>query len=229
MNQMYVVLLVAAIALIMTHVVPSIPSVRSRIVAAIGEGAFSGIYSLVAVACIAAMVWAFNRVPQDFLWVPGPGLRHLPVLLMPLALLLMVTGLLTPNPASFGREEQLQEKIPATGIVRVTRHPFLWGVILWSIAHVLANGDVGAVLFFGGFLGLSVAGMAGLDKKRAVKHGESWQRFIDITSSVPFLAIVGGRNKLIFSEIGWMKLVITVVLYFALLFSHRWLFGVSPL
>ena len=229
MNHMYFILLIAAIALVVTHVVPSLPRIRSRIVATVGEGAFSGIYSLVAIACIATMVWAFNRVPQDFLWEPGPGLRHLPALLMPLSLLLAVTGLLTPNPASFGREGQLQEQIPARGIVRVTRHPFLWGVILWSIAHILANGDVGALIFFGGFFGLSVAGMIGLDRKRAVKYGEAWQRFVDVTSSVPFFAIIRGRNKLIISEIGWLKLVATIVVYVTLLFGHRLLFGVSPL
>jgi len=229
MNQMYIILLIAAVALVVTHVVPSMPRVRSRIVATVGEGVFSGIYSLIAIACIATMVWAFNRVPQDFIWVPGPGVRHLPALLMPLALLLVVTGVLTPNPATFGKEGQLQAQIPARGIVRVTRHPFLWGVILWSITHVLANGDIGAVMFFGGFLGLSVAGMIGLDKKRAEKHGEAWQRFVDVTSSVPFVAIIRGRNMLIVSEIGWLALVITIVVYAALLFGHRWLFGVAPL
>ena len=229
MNQMYIILLISAVALVMTHVLPSMPRIRSRIVATVGEAVFSGIYSLVAIACIAIMVWAFNRVPQDFIWVPGPGVRHLPALLMPLALLLVVTGLLTPNPATYGKERQLQAQIPAIGIVRVTRHPFLWGVILWSIAHILANGDVGALIFFGGFFGLSVAGMIGLDRKRAVKYGEAWQRFVDVTSSVPFFAIIRGRNKLIISEIGWLKLVATIVVYVTLLFGHRLLFGVSPL
>ena len=227
MNSMYVILLLSSIALVVTHVVPSLPTVRSRIVNKIGESAFSGVYSLIAVACIVVMVWAFNRVPQDFLWVPGPGLRHIPALLMPLALLLVVSGMLTPNPATFGQEGQLQAPTPASGIVRVTRHPFLWGTILWSVAHVLANGDIGSLMFFGGFFGLSVAGMIGLDKKRAAKYGDQWRKFADTTSSVPFAAIIGGRNTLILREIGWIKLIITAVVYFALLFGHHWLFGVS--
>jgi protein-S-isoprenylcysteine O-methyltransferase Ste14 len=37
------------------------------------------------------------------------------------------------------------------GIVRVTRHPFLIGVGLWAVVHLVANGDVASFIFFGAF------------------------------------------------------------------------------
>ena len=228
MNQMYVILFVASVALVLTHVIPSLPSIRARIVGLIGEGAFSGVYSVVAICCIAAMVWAFNRVPQDYLWVPGAGLRHIPSVVMPVAFFLVIPGLLTKNPTILGMEGQLQQQAAATGIVRVTRHPFLWGVLLWSVAHMLANGDVGSLLFFGGFLGLSAFGMIGIDKKRAVRYGDDWKHFVAVTSSVPFLAIATGRNKLRLGEIGWLKLSLALIAYLAVFMGHRWLFGATP-
>jgi uncharacterized membrane protein len=228
MNSIYLILLVASIALVGTHVVPSIPSVRARIVSAIGEKAFSGVYSLLAIACIGTMVWAFNRVPQNFLWVPSAGLRHIPSVLMPIAFFLAVGGLLTRNPTTFGMEGQLQAQTPATGIVRVTRHPFLWGVVIWSVAHILANGDLGSLIFFGGFFFLATVGMVGIDRKRAARYGDEWQQFVSVTSSVPFVAILSRRNTLRLGEIGWKILLIAVVSYLGVFAGHRWLFGVVP-
>jgi uncharacterized membrane protein len=228
MNTAYVVLLLAAVALVLTHVVPSSPAMRARMVNIMGENAFKALYSLVAIACIGVMVWAFNRVPQDLLWYPGAGLRHIPLVVMPVALFLAVAGALTRNPTSFGMEDRLQAETPARGIVRITRHPFLWATILWAISHIVANGDLGSLLFFGGFLGLAIAGMIGLDRKRAARFGDQWQRFTAVTSSLPFLAVLTGRNRLIVSEIGWMQPVIALALYAALLTGHRWLFGVTP-
>jgi uncharacterized membrane protein len=38
-----------------------------------------------------------------------------------------------------------------TNLKRVMRHPFLWGVALWAIAHLLTNGDMASLLLFGAF------------------------------------------------------------------------------
>ncbi len=35
-----------------------------------------------------------------------------------------------------------------TNIKRFTRHPMLWGVTIWSFAHLLANGDQAAIILF---------------------------------------------------------------------------------
>ena len=47
---------------------------------------------------------------------------------------LVAIGLTTPSPTATGGESLLRSADPAKGILRVTRHPFLWGVALWSLS-----------------------------------------------------------------------------------------------
>lgn len=47
-----------------------------------------------------------------------------------------------------------------TRITRVIRHPQLTGVILWAVAHLLANGDVASLVLFGGLALWAVLEMA---------------------------------------------------------------------
>jgi uncharacterized membrane protein len=58
--------------------------------------------------------------------------------------------------------------------------------------------------------------------------GEQWTPFAESTSSLPFLAIAQGRNRLSLAEIGWWRVAMALVLYAAFLGAHAWLFGVSP-
>lgn len=228
MNSMLFLLFLASVAMVATHVVPALPSNRQRLVGKLGEKGYQGLYSLVAVVTTVGMVYAFNRSPLEFVWEPGAFVSRLPMVLMPLAFILLVTGVLTRNPTAIGQEGKLTSDTSARGIVRITRHPFLWAIILWSISHIAANGDVASIFFFGGFLGLAVFGSIGIDKKRAARHGEQWIRFVDVTSNIPFVAILSGRNRMVWSEIGWTKPAIGIAAYVGVVITHRWLFGVTP-
>jgi len=117
----------------------------------------------------------------------------------------------------------------ARGIVTITRHPFLWGVALWAVAHLAANGDAASAMLFGGMLILSLGGMAAIDHKRALRLGDAWQAFSGRTSLVPFAAAAAGRVKVDWKGIGWWRLGLGVVVYLILLLSHRWLFGVPAI
>jgi uncharacterized membrane protein len=114
-------------------------------------------------------------------------------------------------------------------VLRITRHPFLWGVALWGLCHVLVNPDPAALLFFGAFLLLALLGPHSIDAKRGRKHGESWSRFAAATSNVPFAAIAAGRNHLALRELGLWRIGLGLVLYLAFLMLHPMLFGASAL
>jgi len=232
MNSMLLLLLLASVALVVTHVIPALPSTRRRLVAVIGEAGYQGVYSLVALLTIVAMVYAFNRSPLEIFWEPSAFVKRIAAVFMLLAFIFLVTGLMTRNPTIFGQESTLDDDIPARGIVRITRYPFLWATILWSTSHIAANGDMASIIFFGGFFGgffgLAVLGSMGIDKKRAAKYGDQWRRFADTTSNIPFAAILSGRNKLILSEIGWVKPAISIAFYSGTIMAHLWLFGVTP-
>jgi uncharacterized membrane protein len=217
-------LVVATLAFVATHFVSSTP-LRSAIAGAIGERSWLGLYSLVAFATLGWMAWAYGQAPLQPVW---PGLRLLPVAVMPVALVLLVGGLLTRNPTAVMQERAMRSSEPARGMIRVTRHPLMWSFMLWAAAHILARGDVASLVFFGGFLVVAALGTVLIDTRKARTLGEDWQRFAAVTSNVPFGAIATGRNRFVAGEIGWRVVVVAGIAYAALLAVHGALFGARP-
>jgi uncharacterized membrane protein len=217
-------LLLATAAFLATHFVSSTP-LRPAIAGAIGEIAWLGLYSLVAFATLGWMIWAYQRTPAEPVW---PGLPVLPALVMPFSFLLLACGLLSRNPTLVGAGRLLKQPEPARGILRVTRHPVMWGFILWSLAHILARGELKTTVFFGGFLVLAALGALLIDRRKEKALGEDWRRFAQATSYFPFLAILQGRNRLDLKEIGWRNPLIGLALYAGFFWFHPMLFGVRP-
>jgi uncharacterized membrane protein len=212
----------ACAAFLATHFVTSTP-LRGVLVRAVGEKAYTGLYTLLSFAMIGWMVWAYNRAPLEPLWV---GLRWLPAVLMPFSFVLLACGVLARNPTIVGADKLLKSPEPARGMIRVTRHPVMWSFILWALAHVLARGELGATVFFGTFLLLAALGAILMDQRKARTLGEDWQRFAAVTSYYPFLAIVQGRNTFQASEIGWRNPAIGLALYVLFFWFHPLLFGI---
>ncbi|BCX17027.1 MAG: denitrification regulatory protein [Geminicoccaceae bacterium] len=220
-------LLVAALFFLGTHLGLASTQLRAQLVASLGEGPYRLLYSVIAVVAIAWLVHAWRAAPVQVLWTPGPGLRHLPLLVMPFACLLLVCALSQRNPTALGQAPDPDAAEPARGIVRVTRHPMMWGVALWAIVHVLANGDLASLLFFGTFAVLALAGTVAIDVRRTAARPPGWGVFLQRTSNLPFLAILERRNRLVASEIGLPRLVAALALYVALVWLHPYLFGVA--
>jgi uncharacterized membrane protein len=148
-------------------------------------------------------------------------------LLMIPAVFLAVIGYITPNPTSFAQEGRLAE--PAQGIVRVTRHPFLMGVALWALVHLVGNGDIASFLFFATWLVITAAGAISIDaKRRRLQGAAAWDPFAAQTSIVPFVAIVAGRNRFRPGEIGLWRWVVAAVAYIVIFAAHARVIGVSP-
>jgi uncharacterized membrane protein len=211
------------------HFLLSWPPVRSRLVNAMGERPFLGAYALVSILFLAWAIMAFRGAPLVGLWELGMAGRSIATVLMPFALLLAVIGLTTPNPTAVGGERLDDAARARRGIVTITRHPFLWGTTLWSVAHLAANGDAASAMLFGGMLILSVGGMAAIDHKRALRLGDAWKAFAAHTSLVPFAAAAAGRVKVDWKGIGVWRVVLGIASYAVLLFSHAWLFGVPAI
>jgi uncharacterized membrane protein len=150
-------------------------------------------------------------------------------ILMLAAFLFAVLGVTTANPTAVGGERLLEKDAPAVGVLRVTRHPFLWGLALWALTHLLANGDVASLILFGSLLVLVLGGMGSIDAKRRKTYGEHWEHFAAATSVIPFMAIQQGRNRREWKEFKWWQLAAALVAYAALMHFHKTLFGVSPL
>lgn len=216
-------------AFVITHIGLSSTPLREIIARKIGENGFIIIYSALALITLIGMIIAYSQAPHHiFLWLPGPGVRHLPLIVMPFVFIFLVAGVTAKNPTSLKMERSIEDENVVQGIVRITRHPVQWAIIAWALVHILANGDLASLIFFGGFLILSVSGTFLIDKKLGKSLGNKWQEFAQKTSNVPFAAILFGRNHLALAEIGWLKVIIGLVLYGVLLHAHVYLFGVRP-
>jgi uncharacterized membrane protein len=149
------------------------------------------------------------------------------IMLMLPAFLLAVTGLTTSNPTIVGEEGRVAR--PPEGIVRVTRHPFLIGVGLWAVVHLIANGDLASFIFFGSLAVTALAGTVSIDAKRRRALGPAWLSFAAQTSIVPFAAIAAGRTRFKPNEIAAWQWVAAIITYSLFLGGHSYIFGVSPL
>jgi len=216
-------LTLATAAFIGTHFVSS-TALRMSLVEAIGERAYLGAYSAVSFITIGWMSWAYGEAPVIPVF-QVPGLRLWPLVVMPFALILIASGLMTRNPSLVGQQHRLKDEEPARGIVRITRHPVMWGIALWAAVHLIARGDAASIIFFGGFLFVALAGTRLMDARKNDTLGEDWKRFAAVTSNVPFTAIVEGRNRFVFGEIGWKRLGAGLAVYAIALVLHPVLFG----
>jgi uncharacterized membrane protein len=217
-------LVLATLVFIGIHAVPATP-LRSAAVRSIGEGAYQGLFSLASLAALVWMAVEYKRAPFEGLW---PGLRLVPIAVLPVAFALLACGVLARNPTAAGQSRAMKSEDPARGIIRITRHPVMWAILLWSAAHLLAIGSLQAVIFFGGLLLLAAAGTTLQDARKAKLLGEDWKRFAALTSNLPFLAVAQGRNRIVWREIGWWRPAAGLAAFAALLWQHAWLFGVRP-
>lgn len=204
---------------------------RDWAVAVMGEQTYRAAFSIGSVIGIVAMAMTYSaamRAGPDQLFFPGPGITHLGIPVMLVVFLLGVTGLLTKNPTAAGFEDSVDAPDTVQGLLRITRHPFLWSVSIFSLFHLLANGDAASALFFGTLFVVAFAGTFSIDAKRARVMGARWSGFAAKTSNVPFAAILGGRQRLSLAEIGIVKPLVALGAFACVLFVHAWLFGVSP-
>ena len=215
-------------AFVGSHLALSSTGPRRAVAGLIGEWPFLGLYSAVSLALFMWVLDAYGAAPEVVLWRPPAALRTLSIIVMGLAAVLVVTGFTQANPTAVILDRLAGAEGPR-GITRITRHPAMWGVALWALVHVLATGNVASLILFGGLGGLALAGAAHIDSRRRLTGGEAWRRLEAETSNVPFLALVQGRTRLDWREIGWWRLALAAVVFVAMLFGHQWVIGVSPL
>jgi len=190
-------LLLGLLLFLGTHSVSILaPDWRRGWIARHGEKPWKGLYSLVSLVGFALLIVGYGWARQSpvVLYTPPTWTRHLALLLM-----LPVFPLL------------LAAYLPGR-IKNTLKHPMLVGVKVWAAAHLLANGDLGSIIFFGSFLVWAVLSRISVKRRDEVRpHGG------------PAQPPKGLRNDA-------LAIVIGTVVYIAFaVWLHPWLIGVPVL
>ncbi len=183
-------LCVGVLLWVIVHFIPSVaPGLRASLVKRVGENPYKGIFALTLVLSIAVMVIGWRSTMPEIIYVP-------PAWSIPATSMLMLITVLL-----FGAAHQ------PTRIKRIIRHPQLTGMVVWSLSHLLSNGDSRSVVLFGG-LGL----WALIEMPLISRREGAWARPYRPAFSVEIRGIL-----------------ISVVIFFVLFFLHPYFAGVSPI
>ncbi len=107
-----------------------LPGPRARM----GNGGRAAV-AVAVLLSVVLMVIGYRSADFVPLYTPLPGMGHANNTLMLVSIFLFGVG---------GTKGTLYPRM---------RHPMLWGVVIWAVAHLLVNGDLASVILFGG-LGL---------------------------------------------------------------------------
>lgn len=163
------------------------PDMRAGMDSKLGAGPARGIIAVLLILSVVLMVKGFRSEEFSAVYTPFPSIGHLNNLLMLGAIFLFGAG-------------------NSKGKARAwLRHPMLAGAIVWSVAHLLVNGDLGSIILFGSIGIWAIAQMALINRAEG-----PWQR--------PEPGPIAGDIKLV---------VITLVLFGIITAVHNWL-GYSP-
>ena len=139
------------------HLIPVTP-IKNSLLAKLGEKKYRGVFSLISLAGLMLIIFGYRDMDYLSLWNPPENSREIAFLAMPIILILIVAGNLKCN------------------INRFIKHPFLTGISLWGLTHLLANGDLSSSLIFSSFVIYSVCHILFSPRKPSVVKTFSLKR-----------------------------------------------------
>jgi uncharacterized membrane protein len=185
------ILILGLVIFVAAHVFVTRRAARAALIARIGFVPYRGLFSLVAIVALVLIVWGFGHyLHNEFrpVWTPPTWMRHVTVALVWPAIILMTAAYIRGD------------------IYRKLKHPFLAGVKLWAVAHLLSNGDLGGIILFGSILAWAVY------DRISLKHRTD--------AGAPVIPVGGRRNDVI-------AVVVGTLIYLALgFFFHPWFIGI---
>jgi len=146
------ILIVGLVVFLGIHTLTTLRTIREGFVDGMGEGPYKGVYSLISAVGLGLIVWGFAQYRNAgyiVVWDPPLGLRPVTLALNWFAFVALAAAY---SPLG---------KVKAT-----LRHPMLVGVKAWALAHLLANGDLGSIVLFGGLLAWAVYDRNSLKRRR---------------------------------------------------------------
>jgi uncharacterized membrane protein len=168
------------------HLIPTFVDLRQKLIGFKGEAFYKIGYSGTALVGLILIIIGKGRAAYVPVWDPPGWAYRITQLAMLIVLILL--------PAAF---------MP-TNLKRFMRHPFLTGLALWALSHLLVNGDLASIVLFGGFGAFALFDMWSSNRRGAEKNAKKFPVHRDI-----LLVTVG------------------VITYGVVLLLHPYIFGVS--
>jgi uncharacterized membrane protein len=145
-----------------THLLPTVPAIQHPLQRQIGYYPYKAAFGLISLAGLILIGFGKANAPLIPVWEPTAQTYNLaPGLMLPAFILLVAAY--TPS-----------------NIKRFVRHPMLWGVLLWALAHLAANGDLASMILFGAFAAYSIVDQISANQRGARKATELRSVFIDV-------------------------------------------------
>ncbi len=184
------ILVLGIVIFLGVHSFTTFRGLRASAIDRLGAGAYKGIYSIAALAGFLLIIWGFSLYRSGgfiTLWSPPTWARHLTLTLMWFAFVALACN--SPAPSK---------------IKGWLRHPMLAGVMIWALAHLLANGDLGGAILFASFLAWAI-----YDRVAVSARGDSGAMQMKTFTRADAIALGAGS-----------------VAYVAMIFLHPILIGV---
>jgi uncharacterized membrane protein len=178
------ILVLGAVVFIGVHLVPALGATRSRLVDRLSLNGYKLLFTLLSLVGIALMIWGKSKAPHTSIWLPPAWGHDVAMIIMFPSMVLLAVA-----------------KLP-TNIKRFTPHPMMWGFILWSFAHLLANGDLASIILFGSIGIYSIIAIISANQRGARPSG----------------ATVSAYRETVAIGFG-------VLVYLVMLYLHPYLFG----
>lgn len=217
----------AALTFLFSHMLPAQPNLRPRLIALLGRRLYFAVYTIISIATLSWLIVAAGRTPVVILWVWSPERIWIANGIMAVAIFFALGGIGIANPFSLGGLKSKSFDPARPGILAVTRHPLLWAIALWSIAHVIANGDLAHVLLFGGAFAMAIVAAPVFEARSRRSLGVNFRELSQDLDVFPFVALLAGRARWR-SIIDW-RLAAAPAIWTVVVFLHVRLLGVSPL
>ncbi|MEM9122249.1 MAG: NnrU family protein [Pseudomonadota bacterium] len=207
--------LVAMGVFVGSHILLARSGLKAWAVARLGEPGYLIAYSGLSIALLAWVIVSLLTAERVMVW-PAPSWAYgFALVVSAVGFVLIGVGAFAANPLSVAfRKRGFDPHRP--GLIGWVRHPLIWGLTLWGLAHLPANGDWPSLALFGGSAAFGGLGVVALERRLRRRLGEhKWQRLSAGSGHIDKAACAGAALGL--------------ALWAAFLALHPVLFGVDPL
>lgn len=181
-------LMVGILMFTLAHLFPAAAKAsRDSLSGRLGANRYQGLFALFILSSIVVIVFGWKSAQPSLVYAPvvAPGLVTSGLMLV--ASILFIASVMPTN------------------LKRWIRHPQMTGTLIWSVTHLLANGDSRSIALFG-CLGLWTI----LEMLLCSKRDGAWQKPEPVSLAKDVVFVIVGA-----------------VLFAVFAYSHRWLFGVA--